>query len=112
MLGRIPPAKSLQTVSVPVPTYMEKNKFEDLIESSNQNLSGCKFEVVVIDDDSPDGTVDVVRRLTKDYANTKLIVRSSKMGLGSAYKSRLGTKEIFSFAASIVSLRFRRVKVD
>ena len=86
MLGRIPPTKSLQTVSVLVPTYMEKNNIADLIESINKNLSGFTFEVVVIDDNSPDGTAEVVRRLTKDYAKTKLIVRSSKMGLGSAYR--------------------------
>ena len=86
MLGRIPPTKSLQTVSVLVPTYMEKNNIADLIESINKNLSGCTFEVIVIDDNSPDGTAEVVRRLTKDYAKTKLIVRSSKMGLGSAYR--------------------------
>ncbi len=86
MLGRIPPAKNLQTVSVLVPTYMEKNNITDLIESINKNLSGNIFEVVVIDDNSPDGTANEVRRLTKDYANTKLIVRPGKMGLGSAYR--------------------------
>ncbi len=86
MLGRIPPAKSLQTVSVLVPTYMEKNNITDLIESINKNLTGFTFEVVVIDDNSPDGTAGMVRQLTKDYAKTKLIVRSSKMVLGSAYR--------------------------
>jgi dolichol-phosphate mannosyltransferase len=86
MLGRIPPAKSLQTVSVLVPTYMEKNNIADLIESVNKNLLGNIFEVVVIDDNSPDGTANEVRRLTKDFANIKLIVRPGKMGLGSAYR--------------------------
>ena len=86
MLGRIPPAKSLQTVSVLVPTYMEKNNIANLIESVNKNLSGNIFEVVVIDDNSPDGTANEVRLLTKDYANIKLIVRPGKMGLGSAYR--------------------------
>ena len=79
-------AKSLQTVSVLVPTYMEKNNIAVLIESINRNLSGYTFEVVVVDDNSSDGTADEVRRLIKDYGNTKLIVRSEKLGLGSAYR--------------------------
>jgi dolichol-phosphate mannosyltransferase len=86
MLGRIPPVKSLQTVSVLVPTYMEKNNITVLIKSINENLSGYTFEVVIIDDNSSDGTANEVRLLTKDYAKTKLIVRSGKMGLGSAYR--------------------------
>jgi dolichol-phosphate mannosyltransferase len=86
MLGRIPLAKSSKTISVLVPTYMEKNNIAVLIESINKNLSGYTFEVVVIDDNSADGTPDEVRLLIKDYANTKLIVRSGKMGLGSAYR--------------------------
>ncbi len=86
MLSLKPFAKSLPTVSVLVPTYMEKNNIAVLIESINKNLSGYTFEVVVVDDNSSDGTADEVRRLIKDYGNTKLIVRSGKMGLGSAYR--------------------------
>lgn len=86
MLNWIPSAKSLPTVSVLVPTYMEKNNIAVLIKSINKNLSGYTFEVVVVDDNSSDGTADEVRRITKDYGNTKLIVRSEKMGLGSAYR--------------------------
>jgi dolichol-phosphate mannosyltransferase len=65
---------------------MEKNNIADLIKSVNKNLLGNIFEVVVIDDNSPDGTANEVRRLTKDFANIKLIVRPGKMGLGSAYR--------------------------
>jgi dolichol-phosphate mannosyltransferase len=76
----------LSAISVLVPTFMEKNNIGALIGSINKNLSGYAFEIVVIDDNSSDGTAEEVRRLTENYGNTKLIVRSQKMGLGSAYR--------------------------
>jgi dolichol-phosphate mannosyltransferase len=65
---------------------MERSNVIVLIEQINKSLSNYTFEVVVVDDNSSDGTADEVRRLIKDYGNTKLIVRSEKMGLGSAYR--------------------------
>jgi len=66
---------------------MERNNVGVLLGSINKNLAEYKFEVVVVDDNSADGTAEEVRRLTKSYGNTKLIVRSQKMGLGSAYRT-------------------------
>jgi dolichol-phosphate mannosyltransferase len=86
MLSWMSPAKGLQTVSILVPTYMERNNIGVLIESINNNLLGYTFEVVVVDDNSSDGTADEVRRLSKEHPNTKLLVRVGKMGLGSAYR--------------------------
>ena len=74
------------TISILVPTYMERGNVESLIESINKNLSGYTFEVIIVDDNSSDGTADEVKKLMKQYANTKLIVRPQKMGLGSAYR--------------------------
>ena len=45
------------------------------------------LEIVIVDDNSPDGTQDVVRQLQKVYGSDKIILhgRPGKLGLGSAY---------------------------
>ena len=78
-------------ISVLIPTYNEIENIGNLIESIDKSLSGRSFEVIVIDDNSPDGTADEVRRLSEKYDNIKLLVRPEKMGLGSAYKDGLKT---------------------
>jgi dolichol-phosphate mannosyltransferase len=65
---------------------MESKNVDPLIECINKNLSAYTFEVVVIDDNSSDGTADEIRKLKENYGNIKLIERAKKMGLGSAYR--------------------------
>ena len=49
------------------------------------------MEVVIVDDNSPDGTQDVVKELQRIYpGKIKLHARPGKMGLGSAYIDGLG----------------------
>ena len=45
------------------------------------------WEVVLVDDNSPDGTLDVAKQLQKIYGESKLVLkpREGKLGLGSAY---------------------------
>lgn len=49
--------------------------------------SGYKFEVIVIDDGSPDGTLEVAQDLQKIYGEDKILLRprKAKLGLGTAY---------------------------
>ena len=74
-------------ISVLIPTYMERENIAFLFKSISKGLSGENYEIVVIDDNSPDGTADEVRRLSPNYGNIKLLVRPEKLGLGSAYKN-------------------------
>ena len=74
-------------ISVLIPTYMERENIASLFNSISNGLSGENYEIVVIDDNSPDGTADEVRRLSPNYGNIKLLVRPEKLGLGSAYKN-------------------------
>jgi dolichol-phosphate mannosyltransferase len=69
-------------IGVILPTYCEAQSIEKLIheiESLNLDIS-----ILVIDDSSPDGTANIVRRLQKKYDNILLFVRPKKLGLGTA----------------------------
>lgn len=68
-----------------IPTYNEKENIERIIRA----VFGLekKFDILIIDDGSPDGTADIVRRLQdSEFAGRlHLIERSGKLGLGTAY---------------------------
>ena len=68
-----------------IPTYNEKENIESIIRA----VFGLEkdFDILVIDDGSPDGTADIVRRLQKGEFAEKLnmIERKGKLGLGTAY---------------------------
>lgn len=68
-----------------IPTYNERENIEAIIRAvTSQEHS---FDVLVIDDGSPDGTADIVKALmTEELAGRlHLIQRSGKLGLGTAY---------------------------
>jgi len=69
-------------VTVVLPTYCEAENIESLI----QELQKLKLNlmVAVIDDSSPDGTAEIVKKLQEEYDNITLFVRSKKLGLGTA----------------------------
>lgn len=50
-------------------------------------FSGYQFEVIIIDDGSPDGTLQVAEDLQKIYGQDKIVLRprEAKLGLGTAY---------------------------
>ena len=47
---------------------------------------GLDLSLLIVDDNSPDKTYEVVKKLQKKYKNLFLIQRAKKLGLGSAYK--------------------------
>ena len=64
------------------PTYNEIENIENfLIEISKTGI-----DILVIDDNSPDGTYDIVKKFQKNSQKIHLIHRDSKQGLGSAYR--------------------------
>ena len=68
-----------------IPTYNEKENILNII----QTVMGLEhaFHILVIDDGSPDGTADIVKRLMKEVFPERLFLleRSGKQGLGTAY---------------------------
>jgi dolichol-phosphate mannosyltransferase len=69
-------------VAVVLPTYCEAENIESLI----RELQELKINllIAVIDDSSPDGTADMVKKLQEEYENIVLFVRPKKLGLGTA----------------------------
>ena len=69
-----------------IPTYNEKENIEAIIRAVT-GLKEHAFNVLVIDDGSPDGTADIVKRLMADEFAERLFLveRSGKLGLGTAY---------------------------
>lgn len=67
-----------------IPTYNEKENIEAIIQTTfNQKK---EFNILVVDDNSPDGTADIVEKLQKTYPNNLFLEkREGKNGLGTAY---------------------------
>ena len=78
----------MKAASVIVPTYNESKNLPTLIERINKVFGdeGITGEVIVVDDNSPDGTGRLAEQLRTRYKFLKVIHRPSKLGLGSAYK--------------------------
>ncbi len=76
-----------------IPTYNEKENIEKMIRkvfSLNYSASSTSlntgFQLLIIDDGSPDGTAAIVKTLQQEYSNKLFIIeRRGKLGLGTAY---------------------------
>jgi dolichol-phosphate mannosyltransferase len=85
----------MKTISVLIPTYNEKENLPILIDRLNKVFVDGKItgEVVIIDDNSPDGTGQLAEQLKEKYKFLKVIHRPSKLGLGSAYRESFRAAE-------------------
>ena len=66
-----------------IPTYNEREGIEAIIRAVFE--LNCGLEVLIVDDNSPDGTGVFIEQLTNESDRIKLIKRPGKMGLGTAY---------------------------
>jgi dolichol-phosphate mannosyltransferase len=71
-------------LTVVVPTYNERNNVEHIVASLGQALAGVRWEVVFVDDDSPDGTAERVRELATQDTRVRCLQRVGRRGLSSA----------------------------
>jgi dolichol-phosphate mannosyltransferase len=67
-----------------IPTFNERENVPVLLERLSATLVGIAWEVVFVDDDSPDGTADLVRSLTRRHPNVRCLHRIGRRGLASA----------------------------
>ena len=77
------PASPLK-LSIVVPTFNERDNVLELVRRLERCLEGRAWEVVFVDDDSPDGTAALVRRLARDNARVRCVQRVGRRGLSSA----------------------------
>jgi dolichol-phosphate mannosyltransferase len=78
------PGRSKPTVSVVVPTYEESANIPILFERVKRALSGAPWELIVVDDDSPDGTSKVAFALAAQDRRIRCLRRVNRSGLAGA----------------------------
>lgn len=90
-----------EKILIIIPTYNEIENIQKLIETIfDVNPS---YNILIVDDSSPDGTSEKVIELQKKYKNLYLQKRSGKLGLGTAYISGLkyGLKNDFDIMVTL-----------
>ncbi len=71
-----------------IPTYNERENVKPLIKGLQSEFSknpNHEWFILIVDDNSPDGTGDVVQQMMRDHSNLRLL-RGRKIGLGAAYR--------------------------
>ena len=71
-------------LAIVLPTFNERGNVGPLVERLEKALAGIRYEVIFVDDDSPDGTADAVRRVAKQHDNVRVLHRIGRRGLSSA----------------------------
>ncbi len=68
-----------------IPTYNESENIERMLHRIHECLPHAG--VLVVDDGSPDGTADIVKKVAAEIPDVQLLPRNEKSGLGSAYRA-------------------------
>ncbi len=82
-----------------IPTYNEKDNITKLVKAIF-DLKIEELEIIVVDDNSPDGTAKIVEKIAMGNPLLFLIKRPGKLGLGSAYLT--GFKKALSLGAEFI----------
>ena len=67
-----------------IPTYNESKNIKDLVDQILSLENFCS-DILIVDDNSPDGTGEIIDQLRKDHTNISVIHRKNKGGIGSAH---------------------------
>jgi dolichol-phosphate mannosyltransferase len=71
-------------LAVIVPSFNERDNIAPLFDKVTKALGDIPFEFIVVDDNSPDGTAQLVKSLAREHANVRCIHRIGRRGLSSA----------------------------
>ena len=78
------PAPVGLSLSIVIPTYNERDNLRPLIARLQSALVGLSWEVIVVDDDSPDGTAALARTIARDEPRVRCLRRLDRRGLAGA----------------------------
>lgn len=85
-------------IAIIIPTYNEAENIESLVHAIlSEKIEG--LEILIVDDNSPDGTGEIAERLST-HSPITLLKREKKLGLGTAYV--LGFKEALKRGAELI----------
>jgi dolichol-phosphate mannosyltransferase len=71
-------------LSLIIPTYNESQNIVDMVNKVETLLSCLSFEIIIVDDNSPDGTGKIAHALNHKHGNIRILTRRGKLGLSSA----------------------------
>ena len=71
-------------LAVIIPTFNERDNVVPIIRALQRALVGTNYEIIFVDDDSPDGTADTVRQMSRTVPNVRVLQRINRRGLASA----------------------------
>jgi dolichol-phosphate mannosyltransferase len=80
-------------VWIVMPTYNEASNLERIVRAVAAQLDEAKpadYRILVVDDNSPDGTGQIADRLAAELDDVEVLHRTEKSGLGSAYRAGFG----------------------
>ena len=68
----------MQGLSIVIPTYKEKNNLKNLIQRIVRSIKNISYEIIIIDDESNDGTFELLKELKSKNKNLKFFIRKKK----------------------------------
>src|SRR5262245_16980898 len=78
-------AEGALELAIVVPTFNEIENIDTLVFAVQAALEGHDYEIIVVDDNSPDGTADRVREIAKNNLRVRCLHRIGRRGLSSAF---------------------------
>ena len=77
-----------EKISIVIPTYNEINNIPKLLDKIQHVMEKItpNYEILIVDDNSPDGTGKFVEKISETNKKIRAIIRKKKTGLGDAYK--------------------------
>ena len=83
-------------IGVVIPTYQERGNIERSLDALDAALTDLRWEVIFVDDDSPDGTFDLIRAIGSGDDRVRCIRRIARRGLaGASIEGMLATTADF-----------------
>ena len=95
----------ISELTIIVPTYNERENVETLIDRLDAVLAGISWEVLFVDDDSPDGTAALIKEIGTRDPRVRCLLRIGRRGLSSACIDGMLTAESLYIAVMDADLQ-------